>query len=398
LCVETNAFARLRFERIRGGLLRLRRASPRDRLERLHGSFDWLRDGRRGNKVIGRRRHAEAVLFRRTGKASRAVSAFAAAFSRFFASAASLLSLSFSSSRFRTNASRSPAASCTREGPANAGNGEGVSGGDEEASSLPTKRGFSVVFGGDAVGESIAKKNLAPADEASGASLRASSRRAFTSTRSRGVRGVVASRASREDGGRADAPESDALAGVAGERRPANPNFVADPGEAKFRAFLLVSDLEYEAGGVGMRDFVPCLESSRVGRELSASSGVPGLAQTSATNRSFSAKNEILVPVFFVSRPVAKEVFPPAFATLARGAATVLRYTMNSSKPTAPSPSLSAATSCFLRNATSSAVSNALTSPTSRSRFRNSTPLRLPSRSASYLAKTRRTSSREWLA
>ena len=322
------------------------------------------------------------------------VSAFAA---RFFASAASLLSLSFSSSRFRTNASRSPAASCTREGPANAGNGEGVSGGDEEASSLPTKRGFSVVFGGDAVGESIAKKNLAPADEASGASLRASSRRAFTSTRSRGVRGVVDSRASREDGGRADAP-SDALAGVAGERKPANPNFVADPGEAKFRAFFLVSDLEYEAGGVGMRDRVPCLESSRVGRELSASSGVPGLAQTSATNRSFSAKNEILVPVFFVSRPVAKEVFPPAFATLARGAATVLRYTMNSSKPTAPSPSLSAATSCFLRNATSSAVSNALTSPTSRSRFRNSTPLRLPSRSASYLAKTRRTSSREWLA
>ena len=52
-----------------------------------------------------------------------------------FASAASRRSRrSLSSSRFRTNASRSFAASCAREGPANAGKGEGVSGGDADAS------------------------------------------------------------------------------------------------------------------------------------------------------------------------------------------------------------------------------------------------------------------------
>ena len=52
-----------------------------------------------------------------------------------FASAASRRSrLSLSSSRFRTNASRSFAASYAREGPANAGKGEGVSGGDADAS------------------------------------------------------------------------------------------------------------------------------------------------------------------------------------------------------------------------------------------------------------------------
>ena len=148
-----------------------------------------------------------------------------------------------------------------------------------------------------------------------------------------------------------------------------------------------------------MRDRVPCLESSRRPRSVS-SSGVPGPAQAasfdrleraspngSVTNRSFSAKNEIFVPVFRL-----------AFVEVVRGAATVLRYTVNSSKATMPSPSLSAAASCFSRNVASSAVLNALTSPTSRSRFRISTPLRLPSPSASYLSKTLRTSSREWRA
>lgn len=52
-----------------------------------------------------------------------------------FASAASRRSRrSLSSSRFRTNASRSFAASYAREGPPNAGKGEGVSGGDADAS------------------------------------------------------------------------------------------------------------------------------------------------------------------------------------------------------------------------------------------------------------------------
>ena len=189
----------------------------------------------------------------------------------------------------------------------------------------------------------------------------------------------------------------------------ANPNRVAVPGDARGDADEVFDvderfdeDFEYDGGGVGMRDRVPCLETSRRPRSA-VSSGVPGLdaaisvsvtrewAETrgSATNKSFSAKNEIFVP---------PAVFPLGFVERARGAATVLRYTVNSSKPTAPSPSLSAAMSCFLRNAQSSAVSNALTSPTSRSMFRISTPLRLPSPSASYLSKTPRTSSREWLA
>ena len=189
----------------------------------------------------------------------------------------------------------------------------------------------------------------------------------------------------------------------------ANPNRVAVPGDARGDADEVFDvderfdeDFEYDGGGVGMRDRVPCLDTSRRPRSA-VSSGVLGLAAAisvsvtrewaetrgSATNKSFSAKNEIFVP---------PAVFPLGFVERARGAATVLRYTKNSSKPTAPSPSLSAAMSCFLRNAQSSAVSNALTSPTSRSMFRISTPLSLPSPSASYLSKTPRTSSREWLA
>ena len=203
---------------------------------------------------------------------------------------------------------------------------------------------------------------------------------------------------------------NDALENGVEDGELTNPNRVAVPGDARADEDEVFDvddrfeyeDFEYDGGGVGMRDRVPCLETSRRPRSV-VSSGVPGLAAAisvsvtrewaetrgSATNKSFSAKNEIFVP---------PAVFPLGFVECARGAATVLRYTVNSSKPTAPSPSLSAAMSCFLRNAQSSAVSNALTSPTSRSMFRNSTPLRLPSPSASYLSKTPRTSSREWLA
>jgi hypothetical protein len=57
----------------------------------------------------------------------------------------------------------------------------------------------------------------------------------------------------------------------------ANPNRVADPGDARGEVFVFDEDFEYEGGGVGMRDRVPCLETSRRPRSA-VSSGVPGLA------------------------------------------------------------------------------------------------------------------------